>query len=136
MGRWPVLMISGLFVLAGACTAYPPDQVPAPAKASTPVTTVTATPSTSAPPPVTVTVSPPKPAKPSTSALKSPWRCEPGYPNCTKAQSQKYLADLEYQKCRRDPEKIWDTHTQKCRYKTSGETQWEHFNGTPLPGTP
>ncbi|KFZ80199.1 hypothetical protein ED92_22830 [Amycolatopsis sp. MJM2582] len=61
---------------------------------------------------------------------RSPWRCEPGYPNCTKAQSHKYLADLEYQKCRRDPEKIWDTGTQKCRYKTSGEVQSEYYSPT------
>ncbi|EMD22671.1 hypothetical protein C791_8231 [Amycolatopsis azurea DSM 43854] len=76
---------------------------------------------------MTVTVSPPEPVKTTTSARKSPWRCEPGYPNCTKAQSQK---------CRLDPEKIWDTDTQKCRYKTSGETQREYFNRTPRPGTP
>ncbi|MFD5247219.1 hypothetical protein ACFWIW_21925 [Amycolatopsis sp. NPDC058340] len=130
MRRWLVL---GVFVAAGACTTSPPNQVPAPAITSTPVTTVTATPSTSVPPPVTVTVTPP-PAR--TSAKKSPWRCEPGYPNCTKAQSRKYLAELEYQKCLRDPEKIWDTGTQKCRYKTSGEVQWEHFYGTLPPGTP
>ncbi|RSN20166.1 hypothetical protein DMC63_13910 [Streptomyces sp. WAC 05977] len=101
---------------------------------STPVTTVTATPSTSVPPPVTVTVSPPKPT--TTSVKKSPWRCEPGYPNCTKAQSQKYLAELEYQKCLRDPDRIWDTGTQKCRYKTSGEVQWEYHYGTLPPETP
>ncbi|WP_394359477.1 hypothetical protein [Amycolatopsis sp. SB7-3] len=127
MRRWLVL---GVFVVAGACTTSPPNQVPVPAITPTPVTTVTATPSTSVPPPVT----PPKPT--TSSVTKSPWRCEPGYPNCTKAQSQKYLADLEYQKCRRDPEKIWDTGTQKCRYKTSGEVQWEHFYGTLPPGTP
>ncbi|MFD6072567.1 hypothetical protein [Amycolatopsis lurida] len=97
---------------------------------------MTETPSLSVAPPVTVTVSPPKPAKTSTSAKKSPWRCEPGYPNCTKAQSQKYLAELEHQRCRRDSEKIWDISMQKCRYKTSGETQWEHFYGTLPPGTP
>ncbi|WP_409496389.1 hypothetical protein [Amycolatopsis sp. cmx-11-12] len=78
---------------------------------------------------MTVTTTPASPP-PKTSPKKSPWRCEPGYPNCTKAQSQKYLAELEHQKCRRDPEKIWDTRTQKCRYKTSGETQWEYLNGT------
>ncbi|WP_410582299.1 hypothetical protein [Amycolatopsis sp. lyj-108] len=132
MRRRPVLMISGLLALAGACTATPSNQVPTPAL----VTTVTATPSTSVPPPVTVTVSPPKPTKTATSAKKSPWRCEPGYPSCSKAQSQKYLAELEYQKCRRDPEKIWDTGTQKCRYKTSGETQWEYLYGTLPPETP
>ncbi|MGW4830357.1 hypothetical protein ACWEOG_22420 [Amycolatopsis japonica] len=131
MRRWLVL---GVFVAAGACTTSPPNQVPVPAITPTPVTTVTATPSTSVPPPVTVTVTPPKPT--TSPVTKSPWRCEPGYPNCTKAQSQKYLADLEYQKCRRDPEKIWDTGTQKCRYKTSGEVQWEHFYGTLPPGTP
>ena len=133
MKRWLGLTVLGVGMLTVACTAAPPGQtpgvtVPAP---STPVTTVTAPPSTSSvAPPVTVTRNPAPPPTPSkTSAKKSPWRCEPGYPNCTKAQSQKYLAELEYQKCRRDPEKIWDTRTQKCRYKTSGETQWEYFNG-------
>ncbi|ONF67854.1 hypothetical protein [Amycolatopsis keratiniphila] len=131
MRRWLVL---GVFVAAGACTASPPSQVPVPAITSTPVTTVTVAPSTSVPPPVTVTVTPPKPT--TSPVTKSPWRCEPGYPNCTKAQSQKYLAELEYQKCLRDPEKIWDIGTQKCRYKTSGEVQWEHFYGPLPPGTP
>ncbi|MGY6658904.1 hypothetical protein ACXIZN_42790 [Amycolatopsis sp. TRM77291] len=131
MRRWPVLVISGLFALISACTAHPPSPTPVPAMTSTPVTTVTATPSTSVPPPVTVTVSPPK-----SSVKKSPWRCEPGYPSCTKAQSQKYLAELEHQKCRRDPDKTWDTGTQKCRYKTSGEVQWEYHYGTPPPETP
>ncbi|MGK4595279.1 hypothetical protein [Amycolatopsis sp. w19] len=97
---------------AGACPTSPPNQVPAPAITSTPVTTVTATPSTSVPPPATVTVTPPQPVRTTSSVKKSPWRCEPGYPNCTKAQSQ------------------------KCRYKTSGEVQWEHFYGTLPPGTP
>ncbi|WP_152546700.1 hypothetical protein [Amycolatopsis orientalis] len=134
MGRWPILGVFGLCVLAGACTTSSPDPAPASPIVPAPVTTVTAPPSTSTAPPVTVTVTPaPPPAK--SSATKSPWRCEPGYPNCTKAQSQKYLADLEYQKCRRDPEKIWDTTTQKCRYKTSGETQWEYLNGPLPPGT-
>ncbi|MER6665312.1 hypothetical protein ABT256_12235 [Amycolatopsis japonica] len=109
MRRWLVL---GVFVAAGACTTSPPSQVPVPAITSAPVTTVTATPSTSVPPPVTVTVTPPKPARTTTSVK------------------------LEYQKCLRDPEKIWDTGTQKCRYKTSGEVQWEHFYGTLPPGTP
>lgn len=127
MRRWLVL---GVFVAAGACTAPPPSQVPVPAITPTPNTTVTAPPSTSVPPPVTVTVTPPPPAKTTTSVKRSPWRCEPGYPNCTKAQSQKYLADLEYQRCRRDPEKIWDTGTQKCRYKTSGEVQSEYYSPT------
>lgn len=136
MRRWLGSAVLGLGALAGACTVDPPDQVPAAVTTtveSTPVTTVTATPSSSTAPPVTVTVTsapPPSPTK--TSAKKSPWRCEPGYPNCTKAQSEKYLAELEYQKCSRDPEKIWDTRMQKCRYKTSGETQWEYFNG-PIP---
>ncbi len=117
-------------VLVGACTTNPPNQAP---EAVTPVTTVTSTPTVTvtATPPVAVAptvTSPSVPPKVST-ARKSPWRCEPGYPNCTKAQSEKYLAELEYQKCVRDPEKIWDTQRQKCRYKTSGEVQSEYFNG-------
>ncbi|WP_181773615.1 hypothetical protein [Amycolatopsis pittospori] len=129
MNRWLGLTVLGVGMLAVACTTDPPDQTPVATVPSTPVITVTAPPSTSVAPPVTVTNPAPPPSPSKTSAKKSPWRCEPGHPNCTKTQSQKYLADLEYQKCARDPEKIWDTGRQKCRYKTSGETQWEYFNG-------
>ncbi|AGM08955.1 hypothetical protein [Amycolatopsis keratiniphila] len=71
-----------------------------------PVPAITSTPVT------TVTATPPKPTRTTTSVK------------------------LEYQKCLRDPEKIWDTGTQKCRYKTSGEVQWEHLYGPLPPETP
>jgi hypothetical protein len=89
---------------------------------STVASTVTVTATTAAPPPTMTSTKKPTPAKPS-------WKCEPGYPDCTKAESDKYVSQLEFAKCQQNPEKIWDTRTQKCRYKTSGEVQSEYFGG-------
>lgn len=38
------------------------------------------------------------PATPKSTAAGKSWPCEPGYPNCTKADSERYQAQLEYKR--------------------------------------
>jgi len=68
----------------------------------------------------------PLPVKTATAAPAKPsWPCEPGYPNCTKADSERYKAQLEYkQQLERDRQQQRDVN---------GETYAEYCKRTGQP---